>query len=464
MTGTDSIIAHARIGEDGRLGTDDARILALQQEAGGTRDGIIAVPPIASIARLARTLGIVVSRGIVVGGAQGDLDLWVRAQIDGADIKLAISGWQILPVRPKSIDEIARRNAILAELDQDGRWSCDAQLRIRMADIGLDPTASFNGLPLTAMLRIEPDDQGELPLLDGLARQERFSEQPASLRALSGTQIMMSGHPECDQSGQLTGFSGQYRWLSRPGAARAKRAGGQPTSARALPQSIQKALRAPLDSIIRDADAISMRVDGPLRQDYAGYAADIGAASRHMLGLVDDLGDLQAIESRGFAVDSDTIDLSELVRRAASILSVRASDRSVKIDVSDADAALMARGDYRRTLQILVNLIGNAVRYAPGGTAIWVRMEEAGDLVAVIVADQGHGIAMSDQDRIFEKFERVNPGEPGTSGLGLYISRALARAMGGDITVDSAPGQGARFALTLPVERDAGALPDGGAA
>ena len=68
----------------------------------------------------------------------------------------------------------------------------------------------------------------------------------------------------------------------------------------------------------------------------------------------------------------------------------------------------------------------------------------------MIVADQGKGIAQEDQARIFEKFERVDPREPGGSGLGLYIARRLARAMGGDITVDSAPGQGARFVFTLP--------------
>ena len=69
------------------------------------------------------------------------------------------------------------------------------------------------------------------------------------------------------------------------------------------------------------------------------------------------------------------------------------------------------------------------------------------------VADQGKGIAPDDQERIFDKFERVDPAEPGGTGLGLYIARRLARAMGGDIGVDSAPGQGARFTLTLPKAR-----------
>jgi len=90
---------------------------------------------------------------------------------------------------------------------------------------------------------------------------------------------------------------------------------------------------------------------------------------------------------------------------------------------------------------------------APDGM-VWIRVEREADICAVIVADQGKGIAHADQERIFEKFERVDPREPGGSGLGLYIARRLARAMGGDVTVDSAPGQGARFVFTLPCQKE----------
>lgn len=96
-----------------------------------------------------------------------------------------------------------------------------------------------------------------------------------------------------------------------------------------------------------------------------------------------------------------------------------------------------------------MNLISNAVRYAPAGSAITAQLIATDDHVAVIIADQGPGIAPDDQDRIFHKFERLNPSEAGGTGLGLYISRRLARAMGGDVTVDSAVGQGARFCLRL---------------
>jgi signal transduction histidine kinase len=169
------------------------------------------------------------------------------------------------------------------------------------------------------------------------------------------------------------------------------------------------------------------------------------------MSLVDDLADLSAVEREDFAIEPEPLDLADLARRAAGLLAVRASEAEVRIDKPKTEETLPVTGEFRRVLQILVNLIGNALRYSPPGGMVWVRLEREGALGCVIVADQGKGIASEDQVRIFEKFGRVDPTEPGGSGLGLYIARRLARAMGGDITVDSAPGQGARFVLTLPV-------------
>ena len=89
-----------------------------------------------------------------------------------------------------------------------------------------------------------------------------------------------------------------------------------------------------------------------------------------------------------------------------------------------------------------VNLIGNAVRYSPDGGQVWLRAEREGDLAVLIVADQGKGIDAADQERVFEKFERVDPSEPGGAGLGLYIARKLARAMKGDLAVAQRAGAG----------------------
>jgi signal transduction histidine kinase len=103
-------------------------------------------------------------------------------------------------------------------------------------------------------------------------------------------------------------------------------------------------------------------------------------------------------------------------------------------------------------LQVLLNLVGNAIRYSPANSQIWIRLEQCGDRARVIVADQGPGLSEEDRARVFEKFERLGRSGDGGSGLGLYISRQLARSMGGDLTVDSAPGQGARFILELPAD------------
>ena len=202
--------------------------------------------------------------------------------------------------------------------------------------------------------------------------------------------------------------------------------------------------------IIDHAERLRAQPEGPLRRDYAGYADDIASAGRHLLALVDDLVDLQAVERPEFRPEVEAIDLADISRRAAGLLAVRAAGRAVRIDAPGPDETLPAIGDFTRTLQILMNLIANAVRYTPEGGQVWVRIEQEGDLAAIIVADQGKGIAEEDQARIFGKFERVDPSEPGGTGLGLYIARRLARAMHGDIAVDSAPGQGARFTFTLP--------------
>jgi signal transduction histidine kinase len=112
-------------------------------------------------------------------------------------------------------------------------------------------------------------------------------------------------------------------------------------------------------------------------------------------------------------------------------------------------APMSASGEERAVIQILVNLIGNAIRHSPRGGHIRLSFGVGGRRAAVTVADEGPGVDAADQQRIFERFERAQSRGDGT-GLGLAISRRLARSMGGDVTLDSAPGEGARFTLWLP--------------
>jgi len=143
------------------------------------------------------------------------------------------------------------------------------------------------------------------------------------------------------------------------------------------------------------------------------------------------------------------VDLAKAASEAVALVQTRAEEQSVMIETVGMDASILAEGEERGTVQILVNLLGNAVRHSPSGGNIALIVERRDNMIAATVADEGPGIAEADQERIFERYERVGDA-PGGIGLGLAISRRLARSMGGDILLQSAPGNGARFTLLLP--------------
>ncbi|WP_375398286.1 sensor histidine kinase [uncultured Sphingomonas sp.] len=446
----DTVSAPVRglVDQDGRLVEADPRLADLNIRNGGTVGTTFAVPQIAVLARLAQRLGIVVSRTVRVAEGQDEVELWIRALPEREGVRLEVSGWsQCPPWRSRADPVTVERDFIRHEADWT--WESDTTLRLTMvgpqaAAHGIEPGKAL-GKPLTDLVTLNRDAAGGLPLLSALAFHRRVRDQQAIVRA-TGARVILFATPLLDPAGGFAGFAGGCRLVSlvmTPDVIDTVRDG--------FSSRLDRALRAPLARIVANADSIAAQVDGPVRQDYADYAADIATAGRHLMALVDDLVDLRAIERPDFAPALEQIDLADVGRRAAGLLSVRAGDRGIHIDrPGDADR-LPATGEFRRVLQILINLIGNAVRFSPDGGMVWVLTQRAGDRAVVIVADQGPGIAEADQMRIFEKFERIDPAEPGGSGLGLYIARRLARAMGGDVTVDSAPGQGARFLLSLPV-------------
>jgi signal transduction histidine kinase len=450
-----------RVDAEGRLVAADPPLAALQAQAGGDEGGVLAVPQIAALARLARRLGITISRAAIAADGEQDVDLWVRAEPRGDEIALAITGWSGRPARPPAPAAPAEREADFLRAAADWMWETDDTLRLTQlspgaaAAIGRNP-GEFVGKQLTRLFRFRESDDGALPILTALAEHKGFEAQLAELRGGRKGRYLLSGVPLIDGMGRFAGFRG---------AAAALRAqpGGPPANDPAAPRApggnafgerLDSALRGPLAHIIDAAERLRAQPEGPLRRDYAGYAGDIAAAGRHLLALVDDLVDLQAIERPDFRPEAEALDLADIARRAAGLLAVRAADRNVTIDGPGEGESLPATGDFTRALQVMMNLITNAIRYTPEGGQVWLRPEREEDIAAIIVADQGKGIAAADQERIFERFERVDISEPGGTGLGLYIARRLARFMGGDVSVDSAPGQGARFTFTLPLRKE----------
>lgn len=438
---------------EGRLLEADQPLADLNERAGG-KAGILAVPQIAALARLARRLGTVVSRAAIAADGERDIDLWVRAEPVGDNVALSIGGWAERPAhRPQAAAPECEADFVRAAVDWV--WETDEALQITMISAGATAAlerapAELVGQPLTSLFRFREQDDGALPILTALAERQRFDDQLAELRCGSREAFRLSGVPLIDGTGRFAGFRGSASSISAAlrGLAANDEAPKQDVSV--FGGRLDTALRNPLKHIVTHAETIAAQADGPIRTDYHGYAVDIASAGRHLLTLVDDLMDLQAIERPDFSPAAELVDLAQIVRQAAALLSLKSPERHVRIDVPPAELTLPATGEYKRALQIAMNLLTNALRYSPEDGVVRVAGERAGDLVSITISDDGKGIAEADQDRIFEKFERVDPLEPGGTGLGLYIARRLARAMGGDLACESAPNQGARFTFTLP--------------
>ncbi|MEO6255228.1 MAG: HAMP domain-containing sensor histidine kinase [Sphingomicrobium sp.] len=430
-----------RVDRAGRLIAADAEFATLQMEAGSSIGATLALPQVAAVARLARKLGIPVSRPAVAAGANHDIDLWVRAVPEGEEVTLTLEGWTARPAPSPRLATLLGGDSETQAAPEAGEWAADEDLRLTSVSVslaerlGAEPS-DLVGQPLMRLFRLEEDDSGEMPLVAALAARHGFSAQPARARnGDPGVVLSLSGDVIFAADGDFAGFAGRAT-ANGNGAAHQV----QPPLA-AIDEALNEALRSPLDRIIDCAERIADRADGPLRSDYAAYASDISAAARHLLSVIHSMSEEPGQGHR-------TIDLAALAAEAVVLLEPSAEARGVKI-VNELNKALPASGEERAVIQILVNLIGNAVRHSPASGTVTLRFDLTVGIASVIVSDEGPGIAPVDQQRIFERFERANADEGGT-GLGLAISRRLARSMGGDINLESAPNLGARFTLTLP--------------
>ncbi|MGB7408673.1 MAG: HAMP domain-containing sensor histidine kinase, partial [Pontixanthobacter sp.] len=219
---------------------------------------------------------------------------------------------------------------------------------------------------------------------------------------------------------------------------------------KALGKELLPVLHTPIDRIVANAETIRAKMAGPLAGEYSDYAADITAAGQHLLALVEDFSDLQLVEDPDFVTNTEEVEIIELVRRAAGMLAVRADRKNIDIIEPNAEHSVIATGDARRVLQIVLNLLSNAIHYSPENTLVSIECKYVGRKVTISIRDEGPGLTDRQMNIMFDKFERLGRNGNGGSGLGLYISRKLARAMGGNLTVKSAPGEGARFTLDLP--------------
>jgi len=429
-----------RVGSDGRLIAADPELAALQLEAGSRVGAELALPQLAAIARLASKLGVPIFRSALVAGADQDVEMAVRATPEGDEVALSLDRWTLRPPAPPLLAALVAHEQE-AELGGAGEeWAADEDLRLVSISPGLAEKLGLTveeavGQPLTRLLRLEENDDGELPLLAAATSRSEFAGQRARPRRGSDEPLVLRGSPVLAPDGRFAGFKGEAAYPSAPAPA------SPLGDASPLDEVIDEALRTPLDRIIDSADRIVEQAEGPLRGDYADYASDIAAAARHLLSVIRSMGG-------DAGEDQDRVDLVALATEAAAMLEAAAEPRGIIVAL-EPSKPLFVRGEARGVIQILVNLVGNAVRHSPDGGTVTLSFDCGEGMTRVHVVDQGPGIEPDDQQRIFERFERARNG-PGGTGLGLAIARRLARSMGGDIRLDSTPGKGSRFSLVLP--------------
>lgn len=426
-------------GED-RLISADPDLVTLQVEAGSHVGSQLALPQIAAIARLARKLGVPIYRNAIAAGADHDVELWVRATPEGEEVSLILERWIYRPPASPRLGTLVPHEQHIEIGAAPEEWAANEDLAIVSISSGLAEKLGTSaeeaiGKPLTRFVKLEENDDGELPLLVAAASRTDFDGQRARPRRGSDEVLILRGTPVMSPDGRFAGFQGEAFGESSVVVA----ANGDPGAE--LDDIIDEALRSPLDRIIASADRIVQQSDGPLRSDYADYAGDIAAAARHLLSVIQSM-------SGEPGQDKDRVDLVALATEAIGLLEATARAQGVTI-VSEPSRQVPAHGDTRGVIQILVNLLGNAVRHSPNGGTVTITFDRSDGFARAHVTDQGPGIAPEDQERIFERFERAKGGEGG-SGLGLAIARRLAHSMGGDITLESELGQGARFTLSLP--------------
>jgi signal transduction histidine kinase len=218
-------------------------------------------------------------------------------------------------------------------------------------------------------------------------------------------------------------------------------------------------IRTPINAIVGYAELLELGLSGPVTEAQAGQLDRIRVSGRHLIGLVDQVLDFARIESGTLRVEQRAAPAPEAVETALTVLRPQAEKKAAECG-SNGDARYL--GDPQRVEQILVNVLSNAIKFtAPGGRASIAcgAVEGAppghrasGRWVCVTVEDTGTGIEPEELDRIFEPFVQVESGytrrHEGT-GLGLAISRRLANSMGGELSVESTPGEGSRFTLWL---------------
>ena len=213
-------------------------------------------------------------------------------------------------------------------------------------------------------------------------------------------------------------------------------------------------LRTPLNAIIGFSEVLSDRMFGEVNEKQAEYLKDIHESGRHLLSLINDILDLSKIEAGRMELEVSTFHLPSALSNAMTLIRERAQRHGIQLGLEVDEQLAEYSGDERKFKQIMLNLLSNAVKFTPDGGQVDVSAKRLNGKVEVAVRDTGIGIAPEDQAAVFEEFRQVGRDKMRTAegtGLGLALTKRFVELHGGAIRLDSTPGKGSTFTVSLPL-------------
>ena len=212
-------------------------------------------------------------------------------------------------------------------------------------------------------------------------------------------------------------------------------------------------LRTPLNAILGYTELMADGAYGEPSEKMDAVLKRLESNGRHLLGLINDVLDLSKIEAGQLVLDLNDYSLQGVTQTVYSAVEPLAADKKLGFKVEVTPDLPPGRGDERRLTQVLLNLVGNAIKFTDAGE-VSINVGVADGSFKVAVRDTGPGISATDQAKLFQEFQQADNSitrKKGGTGLGLAISKRIIEMHGGRIWIDSTPGEGSTFSFTVPV-------------